>query len=85
MGKHVTITKKAIRNMGGSYVVSFEGVLTDELDRKRALSGSVAVSDPDVAMSAIEVEVRRKLGYRGFTISEAGPVAPKRPTLSARG
>lgn len=82
MTKQVVITSKQVRALGGSFLVNYEGVLTDELDRKKALRGSIAVSSEDAIPVGIRAEIRRKLGYDGFTISET-PVPLRRPILGA--
>ena len=83
MTKTVVIVNKIVKNVGGSYLVNYEGILTDELDRKRAVKGSFAVSDEGNIPTSMRADVRRKLGYEGFTMTET-PVPLRRPVLQAR-
>lgn len=68
---------------GGSIVVNYSYILTDELNRKKAGDGSVGIArsstgpDQDVIIrNQVKAEIHRKIGFKGVEFLE--PAAFKR-------
>ncbi len=49
------------KERGGSFMVNYDYLLTDELDNKKAGSGSLAVSQQEVIQAQVEHNVMKKL------------------------
>ena len=62
--KTACINQYAIRKeKGGAFITNYSGVLTDELDNKRAFSGSIGTSQQDTIPTQIEYNLKTKLGF----------------------
>ncbi len=66
--KIVTITSQRVRSDRSSHLVSFDGVLSDEIGNKRAVNGSFAVSNLDAIPGQIRANLVRRLGFGGFEV-----------------
>lgn len=68
--KTVQITKQTSKyERGGGYLVNYDAVLIDdELDTRKAVSGSFGVSQEDAIPSQIVVSLQNRLGFKSFSV-----------------
>lgn len=72
------------KERGGAIIVNYDYILTDELQRKKAGSGSIGVSQESVIPTQVETNLRQKLGYSGFTVKHPKDGYAERPVLRAK-
>lgn len=78
--KFILITERSVKSQkDGAHIVNYSGVLTDEMGARKAVAGSFGCSCIESIPTEIEHDLRRKLGYRGFTVDHGKWALPAEP------